>query len=77
MQCRVCSIVSLHGNGEGGIQPGNYSRIRTCVRQMTGEEKFHVRVGRVIGEGCGQRIWIRLVELITLHVEIILIRVTV
>jgi hypothetical protein len=77
MQCQVCSIVSLRSSGEGGIQSGIYSRIRTCVRQMTGGGKVHVRVVRGIGEGCGQRIWIRLVELITFHVEIILIRVTV
>jgi hypothetical protein len=44
---------------------------------MTGGERLQVRVARGIGEGCGQRIWIRLVELITFHVEITLIRVTV
>ena len=74
--CRVWPNVWLHDKGEGGIQPGMYSRFRTCVRQMTGGGMFHVQIVRGIWQVNRPRVQIRLVVLSNFYVENFFIRAT-
>ena len=71
--CGVWPSVWLHVIGEGGIQPGMYSRFWTCVRQMTGGGMFHVQHARGLWQMNGPRIQIRWIFLSNFHVENIFI----
>ena len=72
----MCPNAIVGGTGEGGEQPGKYSRCFAFSDRRAGGGKLRVRYVREVWWADGLRIRFRLVILSNFHVESIFLRVT-